>query len=334
MLVWANVHSSFILGLMFAALFAGEALLEAADWPARWSVVRRWGLFGVLAAAAALVTPNGLDGVVMPFRTEGMSATMAFISEWRSPNFQQFQPLELWLLLALFGVLAAGVKLPLTRVLMVVLMVHLALAHQRHADMLGLIVPLLVAVPLAAQFGLSRRAGASASSLDESFADLAKPAGPGGLALAAAILLVLTPVTITRQFQREDDPATPAAALRAVAEHHVTGPVFNDYGFGGYLIFAGIPPYIDGRTDLYGDTFVQRFFDATGGRSEELSALLDEAHATWTLLDAKTPATILLDHMPGWRRLYADDTAVVHVRVDAVPVDAGPVGEGGVKADR
>ncbi len=313
MLLWANVHSSFILGLMFAALFGGEALLDAADWPARRRVVRQWGVFGVLALAAALVTPNGIDGVVMPFRTESMSATMAIVSEWRSPDFQHFQPLELWLLLALCGVLAAGVKLPMTRVLMVVLMVHLALAHQRHADMLGFIVPLLVAVPLAAQFGLARRDGAWAP--DETFADLAKPAGPGGLLLAAALLVALTAVTITRDFNREDDPATASGALRAVAEHHITGPVFNDYGFGGFLIFSGIPPYIDGRTDLFGDKFVLRFDDAAAGRSDDLAALLDEAQATWTLFDARTPAVVLLDQMPGWRRLYADDTAVVHVRV-------------------
>lgn len=313
MMIWPNVHGSFIIGLMFAALFAGEALLGAADWPARWSVVRGWGLFGVLAMLAALATPNGLDGVLMPFRLQGMSAAMAVITEWRSPDFQRFQPLELWLLLALFGSLAAGVRLPLPRVLMVLLLVHMALAHQRHADMLGLIVPLLVAVPLADQFGLHRRV-APASPLDDAFSELAKPAGLGGFGLAAGILLLLTGITIDRDFQREDDPATPAAALRAVAEHHIEGSVFNSYGFGGYLNFVGIPPYIDGRTDLFGDDFVRRYMDATNARSDGLGALLDDSHATWTLLDAKSPAVILLDHMPGWRRLYADDTAVVHVR--------------------
>jgi hypothetical protein len=28
---------------------------------------------------------------------------------------------------------------------------------------------------------------------------------------------------------------------------------------------------------------------------------------------------VLLDHLPGWRRLYADDIAVVHVRQRAAP---------------
>jgi hypothetical protein len=35
----------------------------------------------------------------------------------------------------------------------------------------------------------------------------------------------------------------------------------------------------------------------------------------WTLLRPDTPAAILLDNMEGWRRLYGDEVAVVHIRV-------------------
>jgi hypothetical protein len=31
------------------------------------------------------------------------------------------------------------------------------------------------------------------------------------------------------------------------------GRVFNDYDFGGYLIANGVAPFIDGRTELYGE---------------------------------------------------------------------------------
>jgi hypothetical protein len=37
------------------------------------------------------------------------------------------------------------------------------------------------------------------------------------------------------------------------------------------------------------------------------------------LISPNWPAVVLLDHLPGWRRLYADDIAVVHVR-DGQPV--------------
>ncbi|MGA7867214.1 MAG: hypothetical protein WCA23_25040, partial [Stellaceae bacterium] len=115
------------------------------------------------------------------------------------------------------------------------------------------------------------------------------------------------------------DVATPAAALAAVNAAHVTGPVLNDYGFGGYLIFSGIPPFIDGRAELYGDEFIQRYIEAMLLESDELPNLLDQNRIAWTLIAPERPAVPLLDHLPGWRRLYADDVAVVHVRTDPAP---------------
>jgi hypothetical protein len=50
--------------------------------------------------------------------------------------------------------------------------------------------------------------------------------------------------------------------------------VFNDYDFGGYLIANDAAPCIDGRTELYGESF---FFD-------------------------------------GWQKVYADDIATIHLR--------------------
>jgi len=115
------------------------------------------------------------------------------------------------------------------------------------------------------------------------------------------------------------DVATPAAALAAVEAVHVRGLVVNDYGFGGYLIFAGIPPFIDGRAELYGDEFIKRYVQAMLLESDELPKLLDQYGIVWTLIAPERPAALLLDHLPGWRRLYADDVAVVHVRTDPAP---------------
>ena len=48
--------------------------------------------------------------------------------------------------------------------------------------------------------------------------------------------------------------------------------------------------------------------------SDQLPELLDQYGIAWTLIAPERPAAVLLDHLPGWRRLYADDVAVVHVR--------------------
>ena len=62
------------------------------------------------------------------------------------------------------------------------------------------------------------------------------------------------------------------------------------------------------------------FRKGSGRRGTGLAkpAALDEFIAkyriTWTLLPPGTPAIALLDRMPGWKRIHADDIAVVHAR--------------------
>ena len=205
----------------------------------------------------------------------------------------------------------------------------LAARSLRRAELLGFVAPLLLAPALGPQLA-ARSGGRQVSFLDRAMAALAKPARPRGFALAGAMALGLSAIALRGGIERGGDAITPVGALAAVAEHHVEGPVFNDYAFGGYLIFAGIKPFIDGRY-LYGDAFIKRYAAAALAAGDQLPQLLAEYHIAWTLLGAKTPAVVLLDHLPGWRRLYADDIAVVHVRTDGAslcPVSARWVSRG------
>ena len=317
MVLWANLHGSYLFGLGFAGLLAAEAVLLAPDWRTRRGAVRGWAFFGVLAVGAALLTPYGVAGLLLPFRLTGMSFAMGQLVEWRSPDFQSFEPLELWLAVVLFVGFALGWRLPPTRLLILLLLLHMALQHRRHGELVGLVAPLLLAPGLAPQLN-ALAAGRSAGPVDRSLAELAKPASHLGIALAGALLAAVS-VAVLHDAAVRSDVATPAAALAAVEAAHVTGPVLNDYGYGGYLIFSGIPPFIDGRAELYGDEFIQRYIEAMLLESDGLPKLLDQNRIAWTLIAPKRPAVLLLDHLSGWRRLYADDVAVVHVRTDPAP---------------
>jgi hypothetical protein len=107
----------------------------------------------------------------------------------------------------------------------------------------------------------------------------------------------------------EADRFTPAAALNAVITHGIPGPVLNEQNFGGYLIFRGINPFIDGRVDMYGNEFMLRYLDVN-----QLTSLLAQYHIAWTIFYPRNPRTAVMDNLPGWTRLYADEMTVVHVR--------------------
>jgi hypothetical protein len=238
MALWANIHSSYMLGLLLAAVLASEAVLLAGGRRARFRAVRIWGLFGALSIAAALITPFGIGGLLLPFKLSHMSFSLAVIAEWQSPNFQRFEPLELWIMLILFAAFSLGWRLPPIRVGIVLVLLHMALEHARHAELVGFLAPLLLAPALAPQLK-ARLGDRRVLPIDRPMAELAKPATASGIALTGVVLLAMTMAKL-HGVTIEPGVPTPAAALAAVATHHVEGPVLNDYQFGGYLIFRGM----------------------------------------------------------------------------------------------
>jgi len=45
-----------------------------------------------------------------------------------------------------------------------------------------------------------------------------------------------------------------------------------------------------------------------------LKKLLDRYHIGWTLFVPDAGAVLVMDHLPGWQRVYADDRGVIHRR--------------------
>jgi hypothetical protein len=313
MMLWANLHGSFLFGIALALYVAGEAVLAAKDWPARKNAAWRWGGFVLATLVAALVNANGITALIQPFRLMAMPALQAGFDEWRPADFTRFPALEAWLLglVALGFAVRAG--LPWTRLLLLLGLVHMALGHVRHADLLGLVAPLALAAALGPRLAELLRPAAP-SPLLRGAALLARPARlPGRLAIAvlAAAVGILA---IARPIDRSGDAVTPQAALAAARRLGVSGPVLNSEAFGGYLAFSGVPVFIDGRVELYGNDFLAIYLAAERGDAVRLAGLLDRYHIAWTLLQTGSPIVAALDRLPGWRRVYADDRALVAVR--------------------
>jgi hypothetical protein len=308
--LWANLHGSFMFGLALALFLACEAALQPGP---RLREARRWGVFGLLAVAAALLTPNGLSGFVEPFRLMLMTSLQASFREWLSPDFHTFQPLEICLLGLIALGFTTGARLPPSRLLLLLALCHMALAHVRHAELLGLAGPLIIAAPLGPQIAARIRA-ASISELSRGAARLAAPARRPAVICTLVLAAVMSLVLMMPPIVRTGDPVTPAVALDTAMRMGLRGPVFNSERFGGYLIFRGVPTFIDGRVELYGNDFLARYFKAQAGDEDAITALIKQYAITWTLLSPRQGAVGAFDSLPGWHRVYADNLAVIHTR--------------------
>jgi hypothetical protein len=316
MILWANLHGSFTFGLALGAFLGGEAVVEAGAGRARWVAGRRWAGFVLMAAVAALLTPHGVAGLVQPFRLMEMPALQSTFAEWLSPDFQKSPALEMWILGILLIGFATGVRLPPTRLLLLLGIVHMTLQHARHGDVLAIVGPLALAAPLGGALA-ARMAREAPSRLTDWAGRLARPPGvaAAGLTLAFAVALALP--TALRPIDRADDAVTPGAALAAATRLGLSGPVYNSEKFGGYLIFRGVPVFIDGRVEMYGNDFLSKDYQAERGDVAALAELLARYHIAWTLLLPEAGAVGVMDRLPGWERVYADPRAVIHRRIAA-----------------
>jgi hypothetical protein len=95
-------------------------------------------------------------------------------------------------------------------------------------------------------------------------------------------------------------------------------PGYNSYNWGGYLIWRDIPVFVDGRADVYGDSFLffyRQAFDAGFNWQEPL----DQYDVEYVLMERGSPLNSLLDLHPDWSEVYHDDVAQIFVRKEVNP---------------
>jgi hypothetical protein len=307
MVLWSNLHGGFTLGI----LLVGAAGLDAIAGASRETRLRTaivWVRFGVLALLAGCATPYGPESLLVTWRILSLGPALDIISEWKAVDFGHLESVQVILLAGVGLALWRGVTLPWVRVLVIAGLVHLGISSVRNGEILGLLAPLFLAAPLARQFPALR---ATPATMPRS-----------GAVAAVVIALALVPATVALAAFGDFHPSpriTPRAAVLALKDAGA-GPVLNDYNLGGYLVYAGVPTFIDGRTELFGARFTVRHYRAMSMKNVgDLLKLLDEYRIGATLLAPDTPANFYLDTLPNWKRVYGDAVAVVHVRTGPAP---------------
>lgn len=297
MILWVNLHGSFAIGLVLAAVVALDACLEA-KW--RWSLVRGWLLFGIVSALAATINPNGIHGFLYPLEVAQLT-TLPLIVEWRPSDWGR-TPL-FFVTLGIVALLMAwrGVKLRPVMAGLLLLLLAMAFHQMRHQAVLAIVAAMLLPRALG---------GAERPAL---FADpRQRRMVAAGVAVTLAGLLLFR---IFSPLEPVENGANPKSAIAALPTELRTAPGLNGYGFGGPLILAGIRPYIDGRSDMYGDAFFADYQRILDGDRTAFDRAAGRYGLQWTMLPPRYGALIgRLDSDPAWERIYADANAVIHRR--------------------
>jgi len=318
MLLWVNLHAGYALGIVFLVLYLVGNVLDLAFGqgdlldPATW--FKRIALTTGICIAVVPLNPYGVRLYSYPLETLRSAAMLSNIAEWLSPNFHETKNFPILLMILAILVLCAlsPKKLRPSELLLLTATLYAALRSVRHIPIFVLIaVPILSGMIQACleQSGRARLFDTSIGSLSRSKLIF------NWLLLIGMLIFcsVRLHYVIVHQSQAEAREF-PAAAASFIAESKPPSPMLNHYNWGGYFIWKLYPEYrvfIDGRADVYGDSFINNFASTYYLRGPAWQSLLEKWNIRTVVLPPDSPLVTALKSIPGWKTMFADPQAVV-----------------------
>jgi hypothetical protein len=308
--IWVNCHGSFFLGLVLAGAFLFSSWfnfqsgsLVATRWEPRSR--RTMTLALILSAVALFLNPVGVKLVLYPLETM-LDSSMSFspITEWQPLQFSDGRSFAF---LGILGCILLIVIVRRTELLwqeLVILAVGtwLAASHVRMLFVFG-----ILAAPI-----LSRLLS---DTWDGYNVERDRPL-PNAVLIVGSLLLTVWAFPSRQNLTTQVKEHSPVGAVEFIKTHHLSGPMLNEWVFGGYLIWAAPehPVFIDGRGDVLEWAGVVGEFGRWALLQSNPNTLLDKYGIRFCLLARTSPMVAVLPLVPGWTMIYSDDVSVIFVR--------------------
>ena len=329
--LWGNLHGGYVLGLIYLGSYVGGEVLDRILIQ-EGSRVLNWKEIGLIAAAMVagfvmvLVNPFGIEMWKIPFNTVGVETLQNLINEWSSPDFHQaFQQPLLWMMLGLMGLMGVtGKAVKGYKLIPMILFAWAALVARRNFGPFAIIgapvfaeqASILMADWIDKAKGKIPFVENALQSAEDNKANFNLTAR-NVTNLSLILLLMFVAVVKTVQVNQTDlldeveDSMFPVGAVEWLTESGQTEGLFNDYNWGGYLIYQmpKSPVFVDGRTDLFGDVVLNDYLAVMRVDDNWEGILIKYGLDTLLLRNDSNLAKMAL--IQGWSEVYRDDLAIV-----------------------
>ena len=320
-LVWVNTHGSFVVGIFAFAVYGISGLIER-RWggleSVRWTEAQRvrLGLAFAACLAALAFTPYGVRMAVYPLDMAfSQPINMASIKEWQPMAFNL--PFGKFFLALLVGFLLAQIIFRHTWQLAELTLFLVGLvAACLHARFLLIFVPFCA--PVLAVI-LSRWIPPYDPSKDKYALNL--------LLITAVVVGMVRFFPSQKQLASRIAQHWPEKAVQYIEQHPPPQPMYNNYGYGGYLIYTldgRNKVFIDGRADIYERAGVLADYGKTAGVAPVALALLRAYNVQSCLIERDETLATVLAASSQWQKVYADELSALFVRK--------VVGDSGIRA--
>jgi hypothetical protein len=310
-LVWVNTHGSFVVGFLALGVYGMSGLrelrwggLESVGWTGAERL--RLGLVFLTSLVAVTITPYGTKLAAYPIDVAfSQPINVSYIREWQPLPFNIMAG-KLFLAVLVGFLLAQVVLRPTWQLAELTLFLCGTVATCLHARFVLVFVP--VCAPLLAVI-LSRWLSPYDPVKDPHVLNL--------LLMAAVVAGVIRFFPTQRELERSVAEQWPVRAVQYLERHPPPQPMFNNYGYGGYLIYAldgRNKVFVDGRVDIYERQGVLADYRSIGWVEPNTLSLLRAYNVQSCLIERDEPLATLLAASSEWQKDYADGRSVLFAR--------------------
>ncbi len=326
MIVWVNIHGSYIIGLSVVAVFLGG---ESFRYIVRkWtndhdtldqSAIVRLGAVLFLVVVATLINPYGGDIYRYVQQVGSDPSSQMFVTEWQPPkitNIQHVVAFYLPFLMTTLIFIYSRSKPDLTEIILfggftlfgftavrngiwfTIAMTPIAARHLVH-----------IPVPLIAY----RR------HATDSLRPFEAPVTASVLFILVVITVLFSPwvrphlgVAVLRPSLVDEQ--IPLEAFAYLEQHGISGRMFHHQDFGDYIIWRLWPQqytFIDGRVHLFSLDVVHDYLNAIAGR--EWERIMDKYQISYIFLPKsdQIPLLAIVQQSSNWRIIFEDRKSVI-----------------------
>jgi hypothetical protein len=301
--LWSNIHIQFIDGLLVLGLAAVEAVVthRGIGEKTRLHAMAAWTALGA-SMLATLVNPFGWHIYRVAYDLASQPGVMNKISELQAIPFRDTTDFSvLFLTLAATAALAWRKRFQVFEIGLLTFGAVLSFRSQRDVWVVGIAAATILA---------SCIQGRAENPLP-----LPRFATKLAIFVAALAMLAAFPVMHVNNSKLAAQVAStlPVDAVHAIQAHGYAGPLYNDFTWGGYLIWAlRMPVSLDGRAAFYGDQVIDRSV-ATWNAQPDWASDPELASAGVVLGPVKSPLIQVLRLDPKFRLVFEDRVAAVFV---------------------
>jgi hypothetical protein len=330
--IWANLHGGFILGLVLQAIFilgsSIDSLLVSKN-SFRHSLQEQKTAITVFLVSVVVVglNPFGYQLLLFPFQvSQGVFSEL--INEWRAPDLQSMWYFRFYLIALLVLVSLRKSAATWTERLLIVFFLNAALTHIRHISIM-----LIALTPFIARMVNNIWPWQNKSSAKDERKELllSSKTGPAAMALIVLTLLTISSTSpgslsfLTPEQMIKVDSVQLTQLIDFIEKDSPEGKLFNEYSLGGYLLYALTSPprvFIDGRADMYGEKILTDYGKILSS-DDEREKLLDQYEISWIIFEKESDLIKKLVLSGEWQTTYTNDYyAVIERTFSTTPKNA------------